>query len=1620
MKVINNYAFIKFKIFSYLLVTCFITFSQGSYAQQISIDDSIPLNNLIETYLIQGCVEVSNIQSNSNGSVNSLASYGYFEKASSNFPFENGIMLSTGAATSAGNTVNANPLNEGETSWGTDSDLETALGISNTLNATSIEFDFISVSNQVQFNYILASEEYYANYPCDYSDGFAFLIKQTGSTDPYQNVALVPGTNIPVNTNTVHEEIVGFCPAENEEYFDGHNLGDTNFNGRTTVLSATATIQPNVQYHIKLVIADQSDENFDSAVFIEGNSFNASVDLGPDVITCADNVLLNADTQNPLATYEWFLDGQSLTGENSETLTAVTSGTYTIVVNIPISNTTCVIEDSIEVTLNSEQPAGPISDYEICDDASNDGIETFNLSSKDAEVLASVPASNYNISYHYSSNDAQNNLNPITGSIQNSTTPQIIFVRILDINNGCMAYASFNLVVNPMPVITDPQPLEVCDDGTADGFTQIDLTQANDEITNSNPNLIVSYHYSQADADTGSNPIASPYVNTNQTEQLFIRVTDAVTGCLNTTSIVITVLDSPVINMEPQTINACEQDGDGFDSFDLSIVIDTILDGLTGVSTTFHTSYVDAQTGDNPITDIENFQNTTPNVQTVYIRVVDDVTGCVSISSVDLHTNILESGTNIRNFFICDDATNDGIANFNLENAGNTIINNLENVTVTFYETEEDQTNEINPIDQSIPYEVTASPHQLFVTIESLDCTYFTDINLIINPAVLIQPLDSVDYCDTDDDGFTAIELASFDTYISTGIPNPLVRYFLNETDADNNENSLPPFYTNISNPQTVYIRVSNSSTGCHDISPLVINVIPAPTVTQPTDVVICDDNQDAFSVIDLDAKISEIVASTANLNITFHTSENDANADSNAIGNTSAYNTNTQTVYVRIESEITTCYAIVSFEVIVNTEPVFPDISNFRNCETDGNQTAEFFFVDKDSEILNGQTGKRALYFETAEDAINRTNVIDKTVAYTNQSNPQTIHVRVENFSDQSCYGVSSFIIEVGSIPLFDAPLDTYLCDDMSNNGEESFNLNAIIAEMSENSPEALIITFYENLVDAENEENQLPLDYTNQTNPQQIYARVENGTYCHAIAEFGLNVIQVPLVNSASALTQCDTDQDGSASFDLTVSESEVLDIRQNDILVTYHETIEDVENNNITIPNPNAYSNTSNPQTVYIRVTNTVSNCYVTIPLDLIVNLPPTINSTTIETCDNDDNSFSLLDTVEDLIGTQTPINLTFYASLIDAQNTQNPLDTDYTYLTNNDTIFVNALNTDTNCAAVASFNLLVNPSPIANQPPNLIACDDDFDSMLFFDLAQQTSIVLGTQDPTQFTVSYFELAEEAMDNTNHIIDLNYNAYDQQTLYVRIENNTTGCFSTTSFNTIVNRKPEVNIPDQTVCLDNLPLVVSAETGFADDTYLWSTSTSSPEIEITNIGTYSVTVTSVNGCQTTSTFNVIESEQATIEFTETVDFSNPNNITVTISGIGNYLYTLDHGVPQESNVFYNVTLGPHTIEIIDLNGCASAIKDIVIIDAPLFFTPNNDGYNDTWHITGVNQLEGTIIYIYDRYGKLIKTLNHSSPGWDGTYRGKNMPSNDYWFVALVKKDDISFEVKRHFALKR
>ncbi|WP_035478835.1 T9SS type B sorting domain-containing protein [Gelidibacter mesophilus] len=1595
-------------------------------AQQISTNSSNSLENLIQTTLGQGCVEITNISSSINGSIDNLSSYGSFTKETSNFPFQSGLLLSTGSVNSAGNGLNSEPLNDGSNSWGTDPDLETVLGITGTLNATSIEFDFISAANSIAFNYLLASEEYFGDNPCRYSDKFAFLIKEAGSAAPYTNIALLPGTSIPVSTTNIHPKIEGSCPAENPQYFEGYNLGDTNYNGRTTKLTASTNIVPNVTYHIKIVIADQVDHELDSAVFIEGNSFNATVDLGPDITTCANVTTLNSNSVNPLATYEWFKDNILISEAKDKSIEVTASGNYRVEVRLPLGNSFCKIEDTINVTLNVQDTLPNIPNYILCDDASNDGKESFDLSTRNDDVLQSLPTSTYTITYHLTSQDSQSGENPKT-IIENTSNPQDIYIRIYDEINKCASLSGGRLVVNPSPVITTPKPLKICDvDAVPDGLTEIDLTLVDAEITSKFTDLsdlFVTYHLNLEDANAGNNALFSPYTNSSANETLYARLYDASTGCFSTTTLGITVSKAPIIKIEKPFINACNDVGDGFATFDIASELNTILDGLNGVSASVHATSEEAENNSNPISNIGNYQNVQANLQVVYIRLVDNLTGCFSIFPLELHTNIALTGLNTEDFNGCDNLQT-GIVDFDLNAVEGHILDNYEGFEVEFFENDTDQENNINPLDKTIPFVLTSSPTLIYATVTSLNCTELIAINLTINSPFVLDfsnPVPPV-WCDKNQDGKADVVLEFYDSYVTRGIDNATVEYFKNQNDVEPIEDA----YIYVDQSKVIYVRVTDNSTSCSAFAPLTINVVTPPTTIGYGTISICKDPSDGYNIVDLTSVIDDIVPDTNGFKISYYNNSNLAFADENPIADPVHYRSSPfKYIAVRIEDEITGCFSIGAIYIYINSPPKFPQsgITNFQNCNSDGSNVADFYFNEKDEEILNGQTQKIVLYYEDPLDAENREvgKEIDKFSAYRNTTGgSQTIYVRVEAENDSTCYATSTFVLEVDNLPSFNDATDVFVCDDLDNNGKATFDLSIKETEIRVNSTDK--ITFYTSNEDAENNDNPIPnLNFTNTVNPQTIIARIDNGTFCYSLTSFIVNVVPLPQVEAPTDLYFCDTNLSSPGVYDLQVVK--ILDSRPENIRITYHESEDDVFAD-IKIPNPENYTNTSNGQTVYAKINNTLSDddCFVTLPITLNIATPPTTNDfKEYPVCTNPERYFDLTN-IDGVISSESNIQITYFNSSNDAMANEldTALDTDYNYTSANDQIFARLENTITGCVSYYDFTIVETPLPIANKPNDLQGCDDDSDGKLVFDLSDQSGDILGNQSLANHIITYHE-SQIAADNGTSILDNSYAAIDGQTLYVRVLNTETGCFSTTEFSTIVHPRPNVNIPDQSICSNNPTdsVIVNADTHNPTDTYLWSTGETTPEIEIRAVGIYSVTVTGDFGCQTTQEFNVLEYESATIESIETVDFTDPNNITITISGSGNYLFSLDGGPPQESNVFQNVTLGSHMVSITDAVGCTEINKEVVVIDAPKFMTPNNDGYFDTWHISGIETLPGSTINIYDRYGKLLTTLTSSSKGWDGTYNGRLLPSTDYWFFGKIKKDNNTFEVKGHFSLK-
>ena len=214
--------------------------------------------------------------------------WGYFHRGTTNFPFKDGIVLTTGRAREAGNVAQT-PSTSVTGAGMNDPDLVAAVPITsptdNYNDNVMLEFDFVPNSNQVKFNYLFASEEYTGSFPCQYSDAFALLIKPV-SGGPYVNVAVLPGAAGPVSMTNIHPLVPGTppfgCPAINEMYFAGYNSSPkvvTNYNGRTVPLTAIADVTPGVAYHFKMVLSDYRDSSYDSAVFIEGGSFDIGIKL---------------------------------------------------------------------------------------------------------------------------------------------------------------------------------------------------------------------------------------------------------------------------------------------------------------------------------------------------------------------------------------------------------------------------------------------------------------------------------------------------------------------------------------------------------------------------------------------------------------------------------------------------------------------------------------------------------------------------------------------------------------------------------------------------------------------------------------------------------------------------------------------------------------------------------------------------------------------------------------------------------------------------------------------------------------------------------------------------------------------------------------------------------------------------------------------------------------------------------------------------------------------------------------------------------------------------------------------------------------------------------------------
>ncbi|WNM18541.1 choice-of-anchor L domain-containing protein [Flavobacterium capsici] len=455
----------------------------GTIPPPISTSTTLYTNpQLVEDVLLDStCALVSNITWSTGTNFGSTNGISYFNQNGSSFPFGEGVVLTTGNAMSAPGP-NTTTLSDGNAAWTGDAQLEAIILAAtgnpmNSRNATKLEFDFVPIINTLSFNFIFASEEY-GTFQCDYSDAFAFLLTNT-TTGVTTNLAVLPNTTTPISVVTIRDnQFNNACNSQNPQYFGNYYVlpngsnpigAPINFNGMTVPLTATSPVVPGQLYHIKLVIADRLDNLFDSAVFIEGGSFNiGTVDLGNDLLQETNNAICFGETQlldSGLSsndfTFTWMLGSDIIPNETGPSLVVTQPGSYTLTAQY--NNTTCTATDTILVEFYPEIIGGQPNDLIEC---GVNGVATFDLTVNTPIILNGNNPSDYTVNYYLTQADAEGSVNPIANptAYDNISNPQTIYYQLSNAGD-CFIVGNFDLIVQPLTDIVFNLPTQVCQNG---------------------------------------------------------------------------------------------------------------------------------------------------------------------------------------------------------------------------------------------------------------------------------------------------------------------------------------------------------------------------------------------------------------------------------------------------------------------------------------------------------------------------------------------------------------------------------------------------------------------------------------------------------------------------------------------------------------------------------------------------------------------------------------------------------------------------------------------------------------------------------------------------------------------------------------------------------------------------------------------------------------------------------------------------------------------------------------------------------------------------------------------------------------------------------------------------
>ena len=674
-------------------------------------------------------------------------------------------------------------------------------------------------------------------------------------------------------------------------------------------------------------------------------------------------------------------------------------------------------------------------------------------------------------------------------------------------------------------------------------------------------------------------------------------------------------------------------------------------------------------------------------------------------------------------------------------------------------------------------------------------------------------------------------------------------------------------------------------------------------------------------------------------------------------------------------------------------------------------------------------------------------------------------------NLNGNSCglYSNGLATLNVNALPVITSPITLVQCDD-DTDGISIFNLTQKNYNISSNFANETF-TYYATPAAANSGVGAFPNPLAYTSSNGTVYARVQNANGCFRVAQLILivSVTTIPATFNKT-FSKCDdfvdavnNDRDGISTFDFSSANAAILAQLPTGTVYNIKYYINqaralaetDATGASLAIPDTTNYRNIGYPnmQSIWVRVDSTVLNaCYglgpfITLKVDKLPTVYPVNAANIIRNCSvNGTYGFTDSAAIQTaVLNGQSNVTVSYFSGTGAAL--PSPLPNPYN-VTNSEIIRVRITNNATLASEIAytpcyeekTFQFIVDvlPNPALIPTSLTTACDDEIGPLLQnpFDTTSIPGLLLNGL--TGLNITYTD-ASGTVIPASTFISQTFNTATQVITATITNPLNLSCPKVVSIPFIVYPKPKIdinlngqanqivcNVPSFSVVLDAALTDGSSTSNYSYQWYLNSTiitGATNYSLTVSTPGTYTVDVTfnAPNNCSKSRTIVVTLSDIAAIQSFQIVELSDLNSVNVVQTGIGNYVYSLDEsfGPYQNSSFFNDITIGAHTIFIKDLNGCGITSQQFYVLGAPKFFTPNGDGINDTWNVKGIDPTKNSnsVVQIFDRFGKLVKQISPIGTGWDGTYNGINLPSEDYWYS--VKFED-GRSAKGHFSLKR